>query len=91
MGVFERVQFLHLFCAITYVYLSVYIVVKRPRAWLNRTCALLIISFAPWSGSLLVAHDAAATKQAEAALALEAEDVEVGGAIDGVLHVELVE
>ena len=39
-----------------YLGMAVLVVARRPRAVLNRTCALLIFSFAFWSASLAVSH-----------------------------------
>jgi PAS domain S-box-containing protein len=57
-GIFSHVpQLIHIICAITYVCLAIYIIVKKPRAALNWTCAGVILCFGLWSAALSVSHD----------------------------------
>lgn len=48
---------LHFFSFLTFFYLAVYVVLKHPRARLNRSCAALLMSFCIWSFSLVFAHN----------------------------------
>ncbi len=55
--------FLHFFIFCTYLYLSLYVVVKNPRSLLGRVFSLYIISFAIWSLGKVFVHSPGATIQ----------------------------
>ncbi len=55
-------QVVHILCVQAYLGLAVYLVVKGHRSPLNLTSAAIIVAFAVWSGSLVAAHDPAATE-----------------------------
>ena len=67
MGVWlGRAWLLHLTCAGLFLALSVLVVARRPAATLNRTCGLLIFSFAFWSACLSVSHYPQVSKETAA-------------------------
>jgi PAS domain S-box-containing protein len=54
--------FLHFFNSIVYVYLAVYILIKNPKALLNRICVAFLLCFSLWSFSFVVLHHPFCTK-----------------------------
>jgi len=48
--------FLHFFNSIVYVYLAVYILIKNPKALLNRLCTAFLLCFAIWSFATIFVH-----------------------------------
>ena len=57
---------LHLACATIYLVLAVFVVARRPRALLNRVCAIAILCFCEWSACLAVCHFPGVTKHTAA-------------------------
>jgi PAS domain S-box-containing protein len=47
--------FLHFFAFLVYLYLIIVILIKDPKSWLNRSCAVLLACFVVWSfGSIFI-------------------------------------
>ena len=49
--------FLHFFSCLVYLYLAIYIVIKNPRALLNRSCSVFTLCFAIWSFTMIFVHN----------------------------------
>lgn len=50
-------SFLHFFAFLVYLFMAVFVLLKDPRASLNRVCACLIICFALWSFGYIFLND----------------------------------
>ena len=55
--------FLHFFCCIVYTHLTILILFKNPKSFLNRTCSALFVCFAVWSLGLMFIHNPHSSKQ----------------------------
>jgi PAS domain S-box-containing protein len=55
--------FLHFFNVIVYSYLAVYVLVKNPRALLNRVCAITFLCIGTWSFSMIFIHNPHTSKE----------------------------
>jgi PAS domain S-box-containing protein len=49
--------FLHFFETVVYLYLAVFIIIKNPKALVNRLCAAVVISMAAWSAPMIFIHN----------------------------------
>jgi PAS domain S-box-containing protein len=58
--------FLHLFDFIVYMYLAVYILIKNPKALLNRVCTAFLLCFAVWSFPAIFIHNPYVSKNTAA-------------------------
>jgi len=54
--------FLHFFNTIVYLYLAAYILIKNPKALVNRLCAPILLCFGIWSFSVIFIHNSHSSK-----------------------------
>ncbi len=56
--------FLHFFNTIVYVYLAAYILIKNPKALVNRICVIIFLCIGTWSFSMIFIHNPHTSRKA---------------------------